>query len=228
MTFKTSRLACTVFAITLLATPAFAVNKDMVQLQTQIQQLQDAVARLQQSNDERMGVMKDLVQQTADSVNKMSAAVDTLQKQMAAQQDGQNAKIDQVSGQIQSFNDSLDELKARLGRIEKSLSDIQSRQQSMDANLQGGSPAASAAPPSSGLPPAQDTAASAADLPPASAPVVRGKPSALVPLSEVANGSPPTLRSSGQRPLQNRSRRLHGRPLRPCDFGILRCGQVLS
>ena len=30
----------------LCATPAFAVNKDMIQLQTQIQQLQDAVARL--------------------------------------------------------------------------------------------------------------------------------------------------------------------------------------
>ena len=64
----------------LLPSPAFAVNKDMVQLQTQIQQLQDAVARLQQSNDERMGVMKDLVQQSADSVNKMSQTIETLQK----------------------------------------------------------------------------------------------------------------------------------------------------
>jgi tol-pal system protein YbgF len=192
MTIKTPRLACAALAITLLATPAFAVNKDMVQLQTQVQQLQDAVARLQQSNDERMGVMKDLVQQTADSVNKMSAAVDTLQKQMAAQQDAQNAKIDQVSGQIQSFNDSLDELKARLGRIEKALADIQSRQQSMEANLQGGSPSAAGVPPSSGLPSAQDTSAPTGDAPPASAPVVRGKPSALVPLSEAANGTAPS------------------------------------
>ena len=56
------------------ASPAFAVNKDMVQLQTQVQQLQDAVAHLQQSNDERMGVLNDLVQQSADSVNKMSLA----------------------------------------------------------------------------------------------------------------------------------------------------------
>ena len=102
------------------APPAFAVNKDMVQLQTQIQQLQDAVARLQQSNDERMGVMKDLVQQSADSVNKMCAVVDTLQKQMQAQQEAQPAKLDQVSGQIQSLNDSLDEIKARLGRFKSS------------------------------------------------------------------------------------------------------------
>ncbi len=42
-------------ALLICSSPAFAVSKDMVQLQTQIQQLQDAVARLQQSNDERMG-----------------------------------------------------------------------------------------------------------------------------------------------------------------------------
>ena len=34
---------------------AHAVSKDMVQLQTQVQQLQDAVARLQQTSDERAG-----------------------------------------------------------------------------------------------------------------------------------------------------------------------------
>ena len=63
-------------------TRRFAVSKDMVQLQTQIQELQDAIARLQQSNDERMGVLKDLVQQSADSVNRMSVTIDGLQKQL--------------------------------------------------------------------------------------------------------------------------------------------------
>src|SRR5271156_2868399 len=116
--------------------PAHAVSKDMIQLQTQVQELQDAIARLQQSNDERMGVMKDLVQQTSDSVNKMSVVIQTLQRQMQTQQDAQNGKIDQVSGQIQSLNDSVDELKARLTRMEKSLQDIQGTQQSMNATLQ--------------------------------------------------------------------------------------------
>src|ERR1700709_34142 len=69
--------------------PAFAVNKDMVQLQTQVQQLMDAVARLQQSNDERMGVMKDLVQQSADAVNKMSVSVSTLERGLKVQHDAE-------------------------------------------------------------------------------------------------------------------------------------------
>jgi tol-pal system protein YbgF len=147
---------------------AHAESKDMIQLQTQIQQLQDAVARLQQSNDERMGVLKDLVQQTADSVNKMSVAVNGLQLGMQNQQEAATAKNEQVSGQIQSLNDSLDELKARMARMEKALNEIQSQQQSTNAmlgNLPQGGGGASAPPPS----PAPENAAPAADNP---APIV--------------------------------------------------------
>src|SRR5271156_7189436 len=96
------------FAAIFCTVPAFAVSKDMVQLQTQVQQLQDAVARLQQTNDESMGVLKSLVQQSADSVNKMSVTVDTMQRQAQAQQEAQGTKIEGVSGQVQSLNDSLD------------------------------------------------------------------------------------------------------------------------
>jgi tol-pal system protein YbgF len=136
---------------TLSAPRAHAESKDMIQLQTQVQQLMDAVARLQQANDERMGVLRSLVQQTADSVNKMSATVSSLQTSAQAQQDAASAKSDQLSGQIQSLNDSLDELKARLGRMEKSLGAIQSQQQSTAAILgnlpQAGAPADSPAAP---------------------------------------------------------------------------------
>jgi TolA-binding protein len=154
--------------------PAFAVNKDMVQLQTQIQQLQDAVARLQQSNDERMGVMKDLVQQNADSVNKMALSLSTLQKQMQAQLEAQGTKIDQVSGQIQSLSDSLDEVKARIGALEKLMQSVQSQQQSMSANMPA-STGAGAPPPVSQAPPAPIT------QPDPSA--RKGKPAAGTPLA---------------------------------------------
>src|SRR3984957_9168914 len=107
--------AAALFVAALLCSPrAFAVNKDMVELQTQGQQLQEAVARLQQSNDERMGVLKDLVQQSADSVNKMSLSIEALQQQAKTQQEASGGKMDQVSGQVQSLNDSLDEVKAPL------------------------------------------------------------------------------------------------------------------
>jgi len=133
---KTFRLAALFLAFSgITVMPAHAVNKDLVQLQQQIQDMQNAIAKLQQSNDERMGVLKDLVQQTADSVNKMSIVVNGFQLRMQNVQDASTAKNDQLSGQIQSLNDSLDELKARMGRMEKSLADIQNQQASTNAIL---------------------------------------------------------------------------------------------
>jgi len=136
------------------ATPAFAgTNKDMIQLQTQVQQLQDAVARLQQSNDERMGVLKDLVQQSADSVNRLSVSMDALQKQLAVQQQADSAKTDTVSGQIQALNDSLDEIKARMNRLEKAVTDIQGQTQSINSTLQQTAPAQTVQPGQTATPP---------------------------------------------------------------------------
>jgi TolA-binding protein len=141
------------------ALPAHAENKEMIQLQTQIQQLQDAVARLQQSNDERMGVLKDLVQQTSDAINKMSTDVNGLKLNMQNQQEAAATRDQQLSGQIQSLNDSFDELKARMARVEKSLGDIQSQQQSTNALLTnlpqagGGIPAGSPNTPTNNPPP---------------------------------------------------------------------------
>ena len=198
---KIYRFAPWILSASLLlgGTPAHAVSKDMIQLQTQIQQLQDAVARLQQSNDERMGVLKDLVQQSADQTNKVAATVDALQRQMQAQQENGGGKIDQISGQVQSLNDSLDEIKARLGRLEKVMHDVQNQQgtggSGIPATTATPSPApAEAPPPSAGaLPPTSST------TPPESlgggdaAPARSGKPSAATPLvANPSNGSNPS------------------------------------
>jgi TolA-binding protein len=167
--------------------PAFAVNKDMVQLQTQVQQLMDAVARLQQSNDERMGVMKDLVQQTTDSVNRMSVAVDALQKQGRTQSDASARSLETVSGQMQSLNDSIDELKARLAKMERALGDVQSSQQSISARLESGAAPTSGTMPVSGAP--MDSPAPGATAPP---PTKGGKPSAMIPSANASLPSNPS------------------------------------
>ena len=46
----------------------------MVQLQTQVQQLQEQMTAMQRSFDERMGVMKNLVEQDTDAINKCGRA----------------------------------------------------------------------------------------------------------------------------------------------------------
>ena len=130
--------------------PAWGVNKDMVQLQTQVQQLQEQMTAMQRSFDERMGVMKNLVEQDTDAVNKVANALNALQTTLAKQQADGGGKLDQLSGQIQSLNDTMDELKVRLAKVSKQLEDMQSAQQSIQAQQaqqQAQNQAAASAPP---------------------------------------------------------------------------------
>ena len=128
-------------------TPAWGVNKEMVQLQTQVQDLQDRIAHMQQSFDERMGVMQHLIEQSTDRANKVAASVTELQTTLQKQQTDSGAHVDQLSGQIQSLNDTLDELKARLGKVSKQLEDMQAAQQSIAVQQTQQQQQASAPPP---------------------------------------------------------------------------------
>jgi len=118
----------------LAITPAWAASKEMIQLQTQVQQLQEQMTAMQRSFDERMGVMKNLVEQDTDAVNKVANALNSLQASLQKQQGDSSGRVEQLSGQIQSLNDTLDELKARLAKVSKQLEDMQSSQQSQAAN----------------------------------------------------------------------------------------------
>ena len=118
----------------LSASPAWGVSKEIVQLQTQVQQLQEQMTAMKSSFDERMGVMNSLVEKDTDSVNKLAAAINLLQTTLAKQQGDSGGKLDQVSGQIQSLNDTMDEIKVRLAAVTKQLQDVQSQLQSVGAN----------------------------------------------------------------------------------------------
>jgi TolA-binding protein len=135
--------------------PAFGVSKEMVQLQTQVQALQDQVARMQQSIDMNMGVMKNLIEQSADSVNKMNATVTDLQNKMQGLNADNGGKMDQLSGQVQSLHDSVDELKSRMAKISKQLDEMQQGGQ----NLSAGQPGMTAAPGGAPGAPAPDNGA---------------------------------------------------------------------
>jgi tol-pal system protein YbgF len=115
------------------AAPAWGVSREIIQLQTQVQALQDQMTHMQQSFDERMGVMKSLMDQNTDSMNKATAAITNLQTLLQKQQGDSSTHVDQLSGQLQALNDTLDELKVRLARVSKQLEDMQAAQQSLAA-----------------------------------------------------------------------------------------------
>ncbi|MGD0740432.1 MAG: tetratricopeptide repeat protein [Terracidiphilus sp.] len=112
---------------------AHAVSKEIVELQTQVQQLLDQVQRLQSTLDTKMGVLQHLAEQTADEANQMTTAVTALQQKLNTQNEAANGKLDSISGQVQSMNDSVDELKARIAKLDKSVADLQTQIQNMQA-----------------------------------------------------------------------------------------------
>jgi tol-pal system protein YbgF len=166
--FSAMRIRALILAAAFLAPlPAHAASKEIIELQTQVQQLLDMMQHLQSTVDSRFGLVQHLVEQSADSVNQMHTAVNAMQQRLNAQSEANGGKLDAVSGQVQSLNDSIDELKSRMGKLDKQLQDIQAQLQ----NVQSQAPPTSAAAPTGdgsqpGQMPAGGPTSSAAQAPP--------------------------------------------------------------
>src|SRR5437868_11834136 len=135
-TKRISSVLALLLLLTVNASPAWGVSKEIVQLQVQVQALQDQMSRMQQSFDERMGVMKNLVEQDTDAVNKVSQAIGDLQNALQKQQGDSAGRVDQISGQIQSLNDTMDELKARMAKLSQQLDAMAQNQSTANAQQQ--------------------------------------------------------------------------------------------
>jgi len=145
----------TAMVLVLLPAPARAASKEIIELQTQVQQLLDNMQRIQTTLDTRFAVVQHVAEQTADDANRMTAAVTALQQKLAAQSDAISGKQDAASAQVQSLNDSVDELKSRINKLDKSIQDLQAQLQ----NIQNPPAASGASPipaPANGAPPIAD------------------------------------------------------------------------
>jgi tol-pal system protein YbgF len=123
--------AAAVLSAALCSAPAHAASKEIIELQTQVQQLLDMVQRLQSTVDARFGAMQHLVEQAADNSSQMMQTVNAMQQKINAQADATSGKLDTTSGQIQSLNDSVDELKSRIGKLDKSIQELQTQLQNI-------------------------------------------------------------------------------------------------
>jgi tol-pal system protein YbgF len=146
--------------VTALPPRAHAVAKEIIELQTQVSQLQDMISQMKQSNDERMGVLLHMVQQNADSITRMTTQVGAMQQAMSSQNENQ-----QLSGQMQSLNDSVDELKTRIGKLDATLQSMQAQLQNVQ-NPSTTGPTQPAAPAPSGPGGMADNAPPAGNLAP--------------------------------------------------------------
>jgi tol-pal system protein YbgF len=155
--------------------PVGAVAREMVELQQSVNQLIQGQKDLQTALAQNTAVEKTLMEQSMDTVNKLTGNMMALQKTVQDMQANSGARLDTMSTQIQGISDNLQEALARMGKLNQQLTDAQNAIQGIDAKLASSAPPPVAAAPGagapSGLPPAPGAPPSAAsNLPPGAAP----------------------------------------------------------
>jgi tol-pal system protein YbgF len=153
--------------------PAEAVARELILLQQDVTSLLTGQKDLSDKLTQHDAVIKTLVGQSNDNVNKLAATMGSLQKSVQDVQANSGARLDTMSTQVQGLSDNLEEIKSRLGKLNQQLVDLQNSVQSLDAKISSGVAPATGTPASgSGKP-----IASAAS-PPGSAVLPPGAPSA--------------------------------------------------
>jgi tol-pal system protein YbgF len=110
--------------VALLATPAFSISKTeqmLIQIQTVVNQLQNDMRDLRSALDERMGMVRQLIEQSTVTVSKLNTAIDAVQRNIQGTVAAQGAKVDQAATNIQALNDSIEDVRARLGKLSEQM-----------------------------------------------------------------------------------------------------------
>lgn len=115
--------------------PGRAQKREYIELQRDVQILQEQMRDLQRSHEEKSAVLKTLLEQTADAVNRMQRSVAAVEKSVQEAQANTNIQVDALSTQVQSLRDTVDELRARLGMISQEVAETRSVLQTVDARL---------------------------------------------------------------------------------------------
>ncbi len=156
--------------------PAEAVARELIELQRDVTSLLQGQKDLATQVTQDHTVMKTLVEQSSDNVNKLGATMSSLQKSVQDVQANSGARLDTMSTQVQGLSDNLEEIKSRLGKLNQQLVDLQNSVQSVDAKISGTSPATGTANPTASPGAAKPTASAGSS--PSSPAVPSGAPSA--------------------------------------------------
>src|SRR5207245_6859853 len=136
MRMKRSSTVLVLLILMVVNPSAWSVDREIVQLESQLEALQDQMTRMQQAFDDRVGSMHGLTKKSADAINNLSTTIMRFQTALDRERVDSARRGEQVSGQIQGLNDNLDELKARLAKVSKQLEDIDARRQDLNMRTQ--------------------------------------------------------------------------------------------
>src|SRR5713226_2686342 len=115
--------------------PAEAVARELIELQRDVTSLLQGQKDLSTQVTQDNTVMKTLIGQSGDNVNKLAATMGSLQKSVQDVQANSGARLDTMSTQVQGLSDNLEEIKSRLGKLNQQLVDLQNTVQSLDSKI---------------------------------------------------------------------------------------------
>lgn len=124
--------------------PASAVSREIIELQQQVSQLLQGQQDLNNNLASNTATLKTLIEQSLDSVNKLSDQMGGVQKSAQEVQANTGSKIDTMTQQTQGISDNLSDVQARVGKLAQQLTDVQNLLQSIDSKVSGGAPSAAA------------------------------------------------------------------------------------
>ena len=183
--------------------PVGAVAREIVELQQSVNQLIQGQKDMQTALAQNAAVDKTLMEQSMDTVNKLTGTMMALQKTVQDMQANSGARLDTMSTQIQGISDNLQETLARMGKLNQQLTDTQNAIQGIDAKL-----ASSAPPPTAAAPGATPGAApgtpGAAQSPNGLPPIPGAPPTSAGTLPPGAAPSADLLYSNGLRDLNGK------------------------
>ena len=152
--------------------PAGAVAREIIELQSGVTSLIQGQQAMQTAITQNAAVQRTLIEQSLDSVNKLSTTLAAVQKNTQDFSAASGARLDTMGTQVQGLSDNVADLQARLGKLDQKLTDIQNTLQNVDSKMAAPPPAPipAGAAPSPSVPGAAPPIASAG--PPASADVL--------------------------------------------------------
>jgi len=127
--------------------PAGAVAREIIELQTGMNQLIQGQQNMQTEITQNSAVQRTLIEQSLDAVNKLNTSMAAVQKTTQDFSAASGARLDTMGTQVQGLSDNVGDLQARVGKLDQKLTDIQNTLQNVDSKLASPAPSAGAAPP---------------------------------------------------------------------------------
>ncbi len=107
-------------------------REDFIALQRDVAQLQDQIKQMQTEQDQKMGALQMLLQQSLDSSARLSAGLAALQENLRA---GMNEQQNRTVAPLATINGKMGQVSEDVGTIKENVADLESRLSKLDSRL---------------------------------------------------------------------------------------------